>query len=131
MSLLLNDFITVTALEKEEIINNDDEVSCSLLLIDFYKKEQVLTDSKILFLNLHDKFVKKKRLQYLNRFFLTNFKNSRKFSKDVTCVNALFVAVVYTVHISFLKKNTTIHVSDTTGQLVSFCSASLFFKINR
>lgn len=81
-------------------------------------------DNKILFLSLIEK--DKNFIKFLNKNILTKYIN---FSKVIRKENSIH-PILYVIHVSILKKNTTIQVTDTKGQLKLFCSASFSLKLS-
>nr|YP_009495457.1 ribosomal protein S11 [Eunotia naegelii]AWQ64104.1 ribosomal protein S11 [Eunotia naegelii] len=119
MSLLLNNIITSNHdketiqfnLEKEKIKQGEIEI-----LLQAFEAIQIVIDKKILSLDLIEK--DQNAIKTLNK------------NKLITQKKNIIHPVLYVVHISILKKNTTIQVTDTKGQLKLFCSASFSLKLS-
>lgn len=127
MSLLLNNVIilnnetTSFNLEKEEIRKKEIEI-----LLQAFKATQVVVKKKILSFNLIEK--DKDAIQFLNKKILK--KHSHFFKLILKKKSQIIQPISHVIHISILKKNTTIRVTDTKGQLKLFCSASFSLKLS-
>jgi ribosomal protein S11 len=119
MSLLLNNIIisnddektTSFNPEKEEIKKEEIEI-----LLQASEAIQVVVDEKILSLDLIEK--DQNAIKILNK------------NKLIIQKENIVHPILYVIHVSILKKNTTIQVTDTKGQLKLFCSASFSLKLS-
>jgi ribosomal protein S11 len=133
MSLLLNNLYTtkneetVENNENYEIVIDETEVEKKNFSIINLNKFRNIIINKISALN----YIKKDKISryeynknYLIKkhktFFIENYKKNRTID---------YSPILYIIHISFLKKNTTIHVTDIKGKLKIFCSASYSLKL--
>jgi ribosomal protein S11 len=117
MSLLLNN--NNTSFEKEKIIKKEVEI-----LLQTSKTTQLFVDNKLLLWNIIEKD-KNSILTLFNKTFL----KKHHFSNCIKKGNSI-QPILYIINISILKKNTTIQVMNTKGQLKLFCSASSSLKLS-
>ena len=118
--IILNDETTSFNFEKEEIRKEEIEV-----LLQAFEATQGVVEKKILSFDSIEK--DKSAIKFLNK---KNLKKYSKFSKLIIKNPYIIQPILYVIHISILKKNTTIQVTDTKGQLKLFCSASFSLKLS-
>jgi len=132
MSLVINsdnlkNFIQIPFSTAEKENKNSKEINNSLL---FFKTKQTLINDQILFFNLPRNNNKNHQIKILNKLILKNYFNILKLiKKKEKRIDFFNEFVQYIIHISVLKKNTTIHITDVKGQLKLFCSASYSLKL--
>jgi ribosomal protein S11 len=127
MSLLLNNINTILNneikqfnFEKEEITKKEMET-----LLQALKAVRTVINKKILFLDFIEK--DKNAIKLLNK---EKFKKYTNFSQPFLRKKNVHHPILYIIHVSVLKKNTTIKLTDTKGQLKLFCSASSSLKLS-
>jgi ribosomal protein S11 len=124
MSLLLNNTIvlneeTTYNFEKEETGKKEIEI-----VLQSFETLQRVVDNTILALDSLEK--DKNGIKLLNKIIFKKEINFLKLIKKEKIIHP----ILYIMNISILKKNTTIQVTDTKGQLKLFCSASFSLKLS-